>query len=90
MDGVSLSEETNSAGFIGAYLLKQEHGLWDANSFVTLELIEANGNSILTKLDHSKQDCIPGKLKSQLLFKRVHLKSILIRKFPQVLHRVPA
>lgn len=76
--GFSLSEDTNSTGFSGPYLLGQEHGLWAANSFVTLELIDANGNSILNKLDHSKQVYLPGKLKSQLQFKRVHLKSSLI------------
>lgn len=76
--GFSLSEDTNSTGFSGPYLLGQEHGLWAANSFVTLELTDTNGNSILNKLDYAKQVYLPGKLKSQLQFKRVHLKSSLI------------
>ena len=62
--GFSLSEDTNSTGFSGPYLLGQEHGLWAANSFVTLELTDTNGNSILNKLDYSKQVYLPGKLKA--------------------------
>jgi hypothetical protein len=74
----SISEDTNSTGFSDPYLLGQEHGVWAVNSFATLDLIDANGTSILKNIDYSKQTYLPGKLKNQLQFEGVYLKSDLI------------
>lgn len=76
--GFSLSEDTNSTSFSGPYILGLDHGIWSSENLVALDLVDEKGNSILKETDYSKQDYLPGKLKNQVQFKGLHLKSNLI------------
>ena len=76
--GFSLSEDSTSTGFSGPYLLGIEHGLWASKQIASLDLLFANGKSLLTDLKSSEQNYFPGKLENQLHFESFDLKSVLV------------
>jgi len=76
--GFALSENKNSTGFSGPYLLGIDHGLWAADNLISLDLIDKKGRSILNKLKSSKQTYLPGRLENEQYFTSYSVKSTLL------------
>mgnify|MGYP001402357766 CR=1 FL=1 len=76
--GFALSDDKTKARFVGPYILGIEHGIWASNNFTSLDLVDENGNSLLTNLNYSEQKYFPGKLENQLHFEGIELISNLI------------
>jgi len=76
--GFSLSENKNSTGFSGPYLLGVDHGLWAADNLISLDLIDKKGNSILKELKSSKQTYLPERLENEQHFNSITVNSTLL------------